>query len=165
MSPAATACVESDNHTTTTEMRGVASSPRTTVAAWSSLLLAEEEHRLNGLRLAAEAAGWDPIPCDSVGQAVREIDRWRTQLAIVDMGSMPSLHKAAYLQFAARLASHDRLLVICDEPTDTEGELLARQAGAWLYVPAPEFGPGLTELLSEARDVAQKLSDPDAVST
>lgn len=138
--------------------------PRSTVAAWACLVLSEEAGRLEGLSHTAESAGWDPIPCGSVGQAVREMERWRTQLMIVDLGSMSSLQKAAYMQFASRMGSPQRLLLICDEPTDAEGELLARQAGAWLYVPSPDFGAGMTELLDAARGVAQKLNEQEPVS-
>ncbi|QDT67462.1 hypothetical protein MalM25_03600 [Planctomycetes bacterium MalM25] len=134
---------------------------RAAVASWACLLLSEEESRRDALCHAAESAGWDPIPCGSVGQAVREMDRWQTQLTIIDLGSMSSLHKSAYMQFASRTTGPDRLLLICDEPTDAEGELLARQAGAWIYAPSPEFGAAMTELLNEARGVAQKLAEQE----
>lgn len=163
-SPTTTARLDNKSPMTTSAARGTTRPSRSVVAAWSCLLLSEEEHRREALRGCAEAAGWEPIACGSIVQAVEEVERWRTQLAIVDLGSMHASEKSAYLQLAARLASRDRLLLICDEAASHETELHARQAGAWLYVPSPELGAGMTELLGEARQVARKLSDPDVVA-
>lgn len=137
--------------------------PRKAAPAWACLLLCEEAKRQRLLEQAAVAAGWSPISCSSVGEAMQQHKRWRTQLAVVDLGSMSAVSKSAYLHFASRVASRDRLLLICEEPSDAQGELAARQAGAWMYLPSPEFGAGLTELLSDARAIAEKIAGPRSV--
>ncbi len=135
---------------------------RKTAAAWACLVLAEDSVRLEALAEASAQAGWDPIACRSIGEALRELGRWRTQLSIIDLGAMTNVQKAAYLQFAERTSSRDRLLLVCDEPNADanchEGELRARQLGAWLYVPTPDLTEGFTQLLSEARGVAEKIA-------
>jgi hypothetical protein len=112
------------------------------------------------LEQAAVAAGWAPIPCGSVSDAEQQDKRWRTQLAVIDLGSMNAVNKSAYLHFASRIASRDRLMLICEESSDAQGELAARQVGAWMYLPSPDFGSGLTDLLSDARAIAEKIAGP-----
>ena len=136
---------------------------RKAAPAWACLLLSDEPKRRRLLEQAATAAGWEPIPCSSVGEAIQLNNRWRTQLAVVDLAAMNAVSKSAYLHFASRVASRERLLLICDEPTDAQGELAARQVGAWMYLPSPEFGVGLTELLSDARAIAEKIAGPRRV--
>lgn len=139
-------------------------SARKAAPAWACLLLSDEPKRRRLLEQAIGAAGWEPIPCSSVGEAIQQHNRWRTQLAVVDLATMNAVSKSAYLHFASRVASRERLLLICDEPTDAQGELAARQVGAWMYLPSPEFGAGLTELLSDARVIAEKIAGPRRVS-
>lgn len=124
---------------------------------WACLLLAEDRNRRDGLARSAEAGGWEPIVCGSVGEAIRQHKRWATQLAAIDLGLMSEMQKTAYMKFAGTLASRERLLVISDEPTNSDGELLARQAGAWVYLPTPDFHKGVVELFAEARAAAEKL--------
>lgn len=135
---------------------------RKTAAAWACLVLSEDRQRRSSLGQIATDAGWDPIECGSVGEALREIQRWRTQLSVIDLGTMSNVQKASYMQFAERVASRDRLLLVCDEPLDEtgsqEGELRARQAGAWLYVPSPDLANGFANLLGEARCIAEKIT-------
>lgn len=138
--------------------------PRPNGSAWACLLVSDEAKRRQLLEESAVAAGWDPIPCESIGEAMKRHKRWRTQLAIVDLGSMNAASKSAYLQFAGKIAATDRLLLVCDEPTDNQGELVARQVGAWMYLPSPEFGDGMTELLSDARSIAEKIVAPRRTS-
>ena len=137
---------------------------RKTAPTWGCLLLSDEARRRRMLEQTAIAAGWDPIPCSSVGDAIQQHNRWQTQLAVVDLSTMNAVSKSADLHFASRLASRERLLLICDEPTDANGELAARQVGAWMYLPSPEFGAGLTALLSDARAIAEKIAGPRRVS-
>lgn len=142
---------------------------RRTASAWACLLLSADESRRHELRLAAIAAGWDPIECRSIGDASRRWQRWRTQFAVIDLGSMAQPQKAAYMQFADSLASRERLLLVCDEPShDAEchdGEIRARQAGAWLYVPSPDFCDGLRSLFSEAKSIAEKIHQESPVTS
>ncbi|TWT95360.1 hypothetical protein Pla108_35070 [Botrimarina colliarenosi] len=133
--------------------------PRQTVGTWACLVLSDDSQRRRLLEQAATAAGWDPVPCASVGEAMQSHKRWRTQLAAVDLGAMNAVSKSAYLQFSTRLTSRDRLLLVCDEPAGTDGELLARQAGAWMYLPTPEFGAPLISLFVEAKLAAEKAAD------
>ncbi|QDV72461.1 hypothetical protein [Botrimarina mediterranea] len=137
---------------------------RKAAPAWACLLLSDETKRRRLLEQAAVAAGWEPIPCSSVGDAIQQHNRWRTQLAVVDLATMNAVSKSAYLHFASRVASRERLLLVCDEPTDGQGEIAARQVGAWMYLPSPEFGDGLTELLSDARAIAEKISGPRRIA-
>lgn len=136
---------------------------RSVKTGWACLLLAEDDDRREHLAYVAKAGGWEPIACGSVGEAIRQSNRWKTQLATIDLGSMPAIQKAAYLQFASTLASRERLLVISDEPIDGSGEVSARQAGAWTYLPNPDFHEGLADLFAEARAVAEKIAPTTAV--
>jgi len=149
------------SHTTTvaSSTRRADRPGRNVASAWACLLLAGDRQRLDGFAYAAESAGWEPIRCDSIGAALRQFDRWRTQLAVVDLGAMPESSRAAYRQFVERIASHERLIVVSDEPAPDDGqtELWTRQAGAWLYLPSPEFDDGLRQLFAEARQAAEKL--------
>lgn len=123
------------------------------------LVLSDDANRRHGFVEAAESAGWSAIPCDSVGEAMQQAARWRSQLAVVDLGEMPSAQKSAYLQFAGKIASREALLLVSDEPTAdaADTELLARQAGAWLYLTTPDFDAGLESLFADARRIAEKL--------
>ncbi|MEO0529414.1 MAG: hypothetical protein AAF266_02435 [Planctomycetota bacterium] len=132
--------------------------------SWACLLLAEDANRRQDLANSAIDGGWEPIVCGSVGEAIRQHKRWATQLAAIDLGEMAAVQKAAYLQFAGTMATRERLLIISDEPTGTEGELWARQAGAWVYLPSPDFQDGVADLFAEARMAAEQLTATTPVS-
>lgn len=141
-------------------VRRSASRPAPPVAtSWACLVVSGDDKRRRGFADAAESAGWSTIPCASVGEAMQQAARWRSQLAVVDLGAMAAAQKSAYLQFAGKIASRDALLLVSDEPTAdvTDAELLARQAGAWLYLASPEFDAGLAGLFADARLIAEKL--------
>lgn len=129
--------------------------------AWACLVLAGDPQRRASFERSAKAAGWAPITCSSIGEAARQHRRWRTQLAAIDFGSTTGPARAALQQFAEQIAAPERLLLICDEPADAQGELWARQVGAWVYLPSPEFGDGLVDLFNDARQAAEKLAGSD----
>lgn len=139
--------------------RSASSSSRATGKAWACLVVADNTSRRERLGAAAKKAGWSPISCGSIGEALRESGRWRTQLTVLDLGVMPAVHKSAYLQFASQIASRERLLFVSDEPTADapDAELWARQAGAWLYLASPDLEAGVAPLLAEARAIVEKL--------
>lgn len=138
-------------------------SKRVAGTVWACLVVAEDKERREQFDRMAVQAGWHPIACGSVGEAVRESERWKTQLAIIDLGRMSPVRKSSFLGFASRIAARERLLMISDEPTveSPEVEQYARQIGAWMYLASPDFKRGLKDLLGEARQVAEKLgADP-----
>lgn len=140
--------------------RGESRTTRKVVPSWACLLVSEDEQRRRRFASTAEAAGWSAISCGSIGEAMQQAARWRTQLAVIDLGHMAAVQKSAYLQYAAKIATREALLLVSDEPSDSmaDAELLSRQAGAWLYLASPEFGEGLTDLFAQARHLAEKIA-------
>lgn len=120
------------------------------------LLLAANAARRDGLQSAARSAGWAVVSCETVSEAVRQSQRWLTQLAAIDFGFVPDGAKQGYRQFVESVGRSDRLMLISDEPGSTESELLARQSGAWLYLPSPRFDESLVELFAEALQATSK---------
>ena len=114
------------------------------------LLLAADPQRRSALQAAAKSAGWTVVSCDAVGDAVRQSQRWLTQLAAVDLGFVPEGARQGYRQFVEAIGKTDRLMLICDEPGCAESEVLARQAGAWMYLPSPRFDESLVGLFQQA---------------
>ncbi|MEN0110816.1 MAG: hypothetical protein AAF805_08835 [Planctomycetota bacterium] len=134
---------------------------RTTAIAWASLVLSPDETRLRQLADATQIAGWEPIPCLSAAEAMRLSQRWRTQLATIDLSGLTDGRRDTHRQLASQLVTHDRLVVVCDDAATPDGELWARQAGVWLYLPKVDPGEGLVSVFRDALGIAEKLATAD----
>lgn len=162
----------------TTAGRAAATSPKTFARSragrradrvigtqWACLVLAPNTDRREVLERSARDAGWTPIVCAAVAEANELLGRWRTQLAAIDLGGAPAAEGVALREFTKSVASRDRLLAVIDDATTDGVELWARQAGAWVYLPAPDLGltsegkeADLTGFFSDAREAAEKLA-------
>jgi DNA-binding NtrC family response regulator len=129
------------------------------VSVWMCLVLSVDADRRRRLLDLTEEAGWNPVECESVGEAIRQADRWRTRLAVLDFCGLPAKHRDTFRRFAERLALRpEPLLLVCDDSAG-EGELWARQTGAWVYLPDPQLGDDLVRLCSEAIVAAEKQAE------
>lgn len=137
---------------------GGSSAKRLTANAWASLVLSSDTGRLTRLTDINRDAGWEPIACASPADAMRLAQRWRTQLATIDLSGVASGRRETHRQLASQLVTHDRLVVVCDDAATPEGELWARQAGVWLYLPEAELNQGLTDIFRDAISIAEKLA-------
>ena len=128
---------------------------------WACLVVAPNASRREALERSIRSAGWTPIVCESAGEAGEQLEKWRSQLAAVDLGGQPKEARSGLREFAERAASNDRLLAVIDDGTNDGAELWARQAGAWVYLPAPTLGDDeadLTGFFVDARAAAEKLA-------
>lgn len=136
--------------------RGADATVDASVSTWMCLVLSADGQRRRRLLDLTDAAGWRPIECDSVSEAVRQADRWKTHLAVLDLLGLAEPHRETFRKFAERLSQRpDPLLMICDDEASAD-ELWARQLGAWLYLPEPELGEDLMRLCVEALRAAEK---------
>lgn len=116
-----------------------------------ALVLVADSNRRSAITHSIRLAGWRVLPCVEAGEAAQQLHRWRTQLAIVELAANDSEARESFRRFAAELkAGAAPLVIISDQqPTDAD-EVWARQAGAWLYLPAMGTGDDLTDLCREA---------------
>lgn len=135
-----------------------------------ALLLLTDEKRRRHVQQAIEIAGWHVLACASVGEAIKQLDRWRTQLAVVELAASSDPHRDTVRRFVDKhLSAQPRggdtpLVVISDEQATPADELWARQAGVWLYLPEMEAGDDLSELCREAlRSVRKQAAASPAV--
>ncbi|MGL4512107.1 MAG: hypothetical protein ACRCT8_03395 [Lacipirellulaceae bacterium] len=137
------------------------------VASWTAMVLSIDDARRRRLSEAAASAGWRTIDCRSVSEAGQVAQRWRTQLAVIDLGAAErdgdgaagdERSKLALRRLAERLAeASGPLLMVCDDDPDAAAELWAREVGVWLYLPEATLGEDITALCSEAMAIAEKL--------
>jgi hypothetical protein len=137
-------------------------SPRV-VTAWTALVCSVDDARRWRALHAAESAGWRVLGSETVAGALQLLERWRTQLAIVDLSATDERVKETLRLLAERIAEHREasqgcLLMIVDDDTTGASELWARQIGAWLYLPEATLDEGITLLCDQALDVAHKLA-------
>ncbi len=127
-------------------------------STWMCLVLSANAERRQRLLGITDEAGWRPIECESVGDAIRQSDRWKTRLAVVDFCGLPERQRQTFRKFAERLGKQaEPLLMICDdEDSSSTNELWARQVGVWLYLPEASLGNDLVDLCAEAILAAEK---------
>lgn len=142
-------------------------------STWMCLILSADAERRSRLLGITSEAGWRPIECESVGDAIKQSDRWKTHLAIVDFCGLAERQRQTFRKFAKRLGKQtEPLLMICDdEDSSSTSELWARQVGVWLYLPEASLGNDLVDLCAEAIQAAEKQAlakaalEVDATST
>jgi hypothetical protein len=122
------------------------------------LIVSSSPERMTMLCDAAEAQGWDPIPCDAAERASREVARHYLQMVIVDLEGAQGGAPEGFRGLAERLAGDSgRLLVVCGNESDVTEEIWARQLGAWMYLPGVDDQSDVAMVCGEARNVAEKL--------
>ncbi len=132
--------------------------PQQETLPWTCLLLSFYKQRMQAMSEAATKSGWRPLKANSVGEALRLQERWQTQLAIIDLGTMPEKQKETFRKFAVKYtAETNSLLIVCEEESSPAGELWARKIGSWLYLPDADLKEGLNDLYKEAIGVANKM--------
>lgn len=132
--------------------------PKQETLPWTCLLLSIYKERMNSMCESATKTGWRPLEASSVGEALRLQERWQTQLAIIDLGKMPEIHKETFRKFAVKYtAETNSLLIVCEEESSPASELWARKIGSWLYLPDADLKEGLSDLYREAITVANKM--------
>ncbi len=132
--------------------------PGAAVSTWKCLVLSADADRRRRLLGITENAGWRPLECESVGAAMRQADRWKTYLAVIDFCGLKERQRQTFRKFAERLGKQtEPLLMICDDDDSSSiGELWARQLGVWLYLPEVSLGDELVELCAEAFRATEK---------
>jgi hypothetical protein len=135
------------------------------VTAWTALVCSVDDARRWRALHAAESAGWRVLGSDTVSGALQLLDRWRTQLAIIDLSAGDERVNQTLRRLAERIAERHSepngcLLMVIDDDESGAAELWARQIGAWLYLPEGSLDAGLTSLCDQALEVAHKLAQP-----
>ena len=125
-------------------------------STWMCLVLSLDPERRRRLIDITEEAGWRAVSCDSVSEAVRRSERWKTHLAVLDLLGVSGVSRQAVRDFASRLATHpEPLLMVCDGASNDD-ELWARKLGVWLYLPSATLGDDLVDFCSEALTATEK---------
>lgn len=134
-------------------------------STWMCLVLSPDIERRRRLLGITGDAGWRPIECESVGDAMKQSERWKTHLAIVDFYGLHERQRQTFRKFAEWLGKKSEpLLMICDdEDSSSTSEVWARQVGVWLYLPEASLGNDLVDLCAEAIQAAEKQAVAKAV--
>lgn len=118
------------------------------------LIVAEGEPRRQLLTEAAERSGWEAVACGDPQSAIAAQAVMHFQLALVDLAGQ-SL--ADYSPLLERLSSQGGLLLLaCGSESSAREEILARQLGAWVYLPGVEMAEQVSPLCTEARSISEK---------
>lgn len=122
------------------------------------LVAASSAERRAEFAAAAICAGWNPIECTTVADALLTERRLRMQLALVDLSPGAGSVHPNWPELVECLADRGELLtVVCGGTGEAEEEIWARQLGVWLYLPGAMDPQEAHPLLSEARDIAGRL--------
>lgn len=156
MSPPSVDCAPGAIRPGVAEQRRRRAPAATATTTWTSLVVSPNGDRRRRIVSAAEVGGWRVIECTQVDEALRRAERWRTQLAVLDLYGAAATDRVALQSLAEKLAGRpEPLLMICDDAAAND-ELWARQLGAWLYLPAPELGDDLVGVCVGALDAVEK---------
>ncbi len=129
------------------------------VSLWSCLLVSTEQQLRRRMREAASEAGWNPVECKTVEESLRQAALHVFPLALIDVGhQLPSKVHEDLIRSLRQSASN--LVVVCDQDANPEGELWARQRGAWMYLPEVNDASDLARICREAQAVTEKLRGP-----
>lgn len=127
------------------------------------LIAAGIDERRAAMGRVAREAGWQPVLCDDHESAQGAIDRWRLQMAWIDLESFDepwrtdegrderiddfsSYQSCAVASTGQRIGDmvaslRGVLLIVCGHEHDPQEEIWARQLGAWLYLPGASMVP------------------------
>jgi hypothetical protein len=107
---------------------------------------------------SAERCGWQQIECTDAASALEHLDSTTVGMVLIDMASLgeTSLEARRWLveQFAGR---KDVLTVVCGRTNDTDEEIWARSAGAWMYLPGVAPESDLDPMLVAGREVSVRM--------
>lgn len=122
------------------------------------LVVSLNADRNRELSWAASSAGWTVVAAADAGSAVRCMQRWSVQLAVVDLTGAPPTTLQELREVVETLARRSgSLLVVSGRLNDVHEERWARQLGVWMYLPDADCG-GLETICGEARQVTEKLN-------
>ena len=125
------------------------------------LVVSGSSHRAEQFAQAAHQEHWSTIVCANVEEAARNALRYRVQLALVDMESVPAAQQPVFCQLVEQLACGCRmdgaLLVVCGRPNDEAAEVWSRNLGVWMYLPGINSHSDICLLYGQARRVVEKL--------
>lgn len=127
--------------------------------ALGKCLVSSADNRLRRLLVAAaREGGWQTRDCATPEEAIREAVLHRTPLALVDVGSVEDRASHADLLRMVRTASNG-LVVVCDHAANPEGELWARQEGAWVYLAGVNESSDIALVCQQARLLMQEKQE------
>lgn len=122
------------------------------------LVVSLHADRNRELSWAASSAGWTVVTAADAGSAVRCLQRWSVQLAVVDLTGAPPTTLQEMREVVETLARRSgSLLVVSGRLNDIHEERWARQLGVWMYLPDADCC-GLETICGEARQVTEKLN-------
>lgn len=132
-------------------------SRKTASAVGVCLLLSSDETLRRRMERAACLADWEPLVCHTAEEAVRQAILQRVGLAVVDV-SQPSVDVQWHNDLMRLLRSTPGgLIVVCDRLDNPEGEIWARQQGAWVYLPGTAEQDELILICKDAMNAAEKM--------
>lgn len=136
---------------------GYRSRPATVAAGVLQCLVVSGHARRRGMLAEAAAdGGWQTLVCGDAASAMQCVNRAYVQLAVVDLGGVAWTDYRPLLERLAPVA--ELLLVVCGNEGNVPEEIAVRQLGAWMYLPGVDDIAGVAVLCSEARHLAEKLS-------
>jgi hypothetical protein len=112
---------------------------------------------------SAERCGWQQIECGDAASALEHLDSTTIGMVLIDLsqGNSASLGETSLEarrwlveQFACR---KDVLTVVCGRTNDSEEEIWARSAGAWMYLPGVAPESDLDPMLVAGREVSVRM--------
>lgn len=138
--------------------RGRLRPTRSQVGLMQCLVLSASGSRRSLLRRAADVAGWRPMACGELNEARRLLAQEAFHLVVVDLADERGDGRQQGFDALCREAASRGgvLLVACGAEGDVRGEILARQAGVWMYLPGQLDEPGLVEVCEAARQVSDQ---------
>jgi DNA-binding NtrC family response regulator len=119
------------------------------------LIASRSAERQEMMARAVVESGWEPVLCSDAQEVFAHQSRGFAQLAIVDFESDST---GEFQELLARLSATTGLLTVaCGNEGRPQEEVLARQAGAWLYLPGVADAASLSGLCSEAKQLVERL--------
>ena len=119
------------------------------------LIASRSAERQEMLACAVAESGWEPVLCSDSEKVFAHQSRRFAQLAIVDFESDST---GEFQELLTRLSVSGGLLtVVCGNEGKPQEEVLARQAGAWLYLPGVADAASLSALCGEAKQLVERM--------
>ena len=135
---------------------------RAVIRPLKCLVLADDRSRAEIFATAARRGGWTTTVCQALAAARHQTEHTLFWLAMLDFETAADERKDAYRSLGEHLsASSDVLVAVCgDEAGDAALEIWARQLGVWLFMPGLPDSASLTEICTEALQLARRMIAP-----